>query len=245
MLLGACASSDPLEDELTDDGKADGPAGFAEVDPSHSTRTFRRYIEAAIRHLEADGGELAALTARSIRDRRVRLDELVDLTCWDFERVRADLPDAGLVPADYHRLRLRGSPVAAAITEALDGYMWSDRIYVARGLTVKRLAATLVHEVNHVVNRSEVGYYDDLPTSGFVHEYRAFHAEAIFDPEEYAGVDLVDYVVENYELARAEIDPAILAEPLTPILLPDDTAWAERRVEDDEPDDDTRCPANL
>ena len=98
-----------------------------------------------------------------------------------------------------------------------------------------RLAATLVHEVNHVINRSEVGYYDDLPTSAFIHEYRAFYAEALFDPEEYEGIDLVDYVIENYELDRIEDPRQILANPLTPRLLPDAAAWRARNVASNPP----------
>lgn len=213
------------------DGKADDPmAGFDEIDAAHTIRTFRNYIEAALRFLERHDEELARLTAQSIRDRHVKVDELVDLTCWDFERVRADLPDAGLTPADWHRLQDRGSPVAAAIRAEIDGYMWSNRIYVARGLTVSALAATLVHEVNHVINRSEVGFYEDLPTSGFVHEYRSFYAEAVITPEAYEGVDLVDYVITNYELDRSKIRASVLAHPLTPQLLPTTAAWRTRNV---------------
>jgi hypothetical protein len=123
--------------------------------------------------------------------------------------------------------------------------MWSNRIYVSRGQITKRLAATLIHEVNHVINRSEVGYYDDLPTSAFVHEYRAFYVESLFDPKEYAGIDLVDYVIENYDLDRAKIAPATLRTPLTPLLLPDAAAWTARRPQDDVRDVDDDCPANL
>ncbi|MEO8702994.1 MAG: hypothetical protein ABI867_23310 [Kofleriaceae bacterium] len=248
VLLVAC-TVDPVPDNDLDPGggKDDrgDSGGFSEVDATHSTLTFRRYVEAAIAALERDPSELAQLTAKAIRDRWVHLDELVDLTCWDFERARADLPGANLTAADYQRLHDRGSPVAKALTDALDGYMWSNRIYVSRGQTVKRLAATLIHEVNHVVNRSEVGYYDDLPTSAFIHEYRAFYAENEFDPDEYAGIDLVDYVIENYELDRSKIHAAMLAAPLTPRLLPDAAAWKNRRVQDDARDDDAACPANL
>jgi hypothetical protein len=249
LLAAACAEPTADDPEVNDGlgGKDDGSgdAGFSEVDPSHSNKTFRRYIEAAIAALERDPSEIATLTARSIRDRRVKIDELVDLTCWDFERARNDLPDAGLLPGDWHTLQDRGSAAAAVLKRELDGYMWSNRIYVARGLTVKRLAATLIHEINHVLNRSEVGYYDELPTSGFVHEYRAFFAEAIFDPAEWEGIDLAAYVIENYEFHRAKIAPEILAEPLTPKLLPDTAAWRERKVSADAPDDDATCPANL
>jgi hypothetical protein len=244
VLLVGCVSMDSDGDLDEERGDRDDP-GFAEVNPEHSTLTFRRSIEAAIRLLERDGGELAGLTAQSIREHRVLIDELVDLTCWDFERVRADLPDAKLRPEDYHRLHDRESPVAATLTAELDGYMWSNRIYVARGQPVRRLAATLIHEVNHVINRSEVGYYEDLPTSGLVHELRAFHVEALFDPAEWEGIDLVEHVIENYELEREKIRPEVLADPIVPELLPDEAAWDARAVEADEPDNDARCPANL
>jgi hypothetical protein len=243
LLLAACAA-DPIDDGLEDE-HGDRNEGFSEVDPVHTSTMFRRSVEAAIRLLERDPGELANLTAQAIRDRRVLIDELVDLTCWDFERVRADMPDAKLEPEDFHRLHDVDSPIAAKLAEELDGYMWSNRIYVANGQPARRLAATLIHEVNHVINRSEVGYYEDLPTSGLIHELRAFHVESVFDPATWKGVDLVEHVIENYELDRTKIDPAVLENPLQPMLLPDAAAWDARDVETDEPDNDARCPANL
>jgi len=232
LLLVACAApgGDDTADEAGDD-KADRGANsrFIEVDATHSTKAFRSYIGKALDVLAADDSQLAQLTLKSIQAGYVRIDELVDLTCADFERVRADLPDAHLVPADYAHLHDSGSAVKAKIEGELDGYMWSNRIYVARGQSARRLAATLIHETNHVVNRSEVGYYDDLPTSAFIHEYRAFYLEAQFDPEEYEGVDLVDYVITNYELDRSKIKPEVLAHPVTPQLLPTATAWKTRR----------------
>jgi len=231
LVFAACAAEPGDADETTDDkGDRGGPTGrFTEVDPAHSSKAFRTYIGKALDVLAADDSQLAQLTLKSIAAGYVRLDELVDLTCADFERVRADLPDAGLAPDDYAHLHDRGSAVKTAIENELDGYMWSNRIYVSRGQTAKRLAATLVHETNHVVNRSEVGYYDDLPTSAFIHEYRAFYLEAQFDPDEYEGIDLVDYVVTNYELDRAKIRASVLAHPVTEQLLPTAAAWKARR----------------
>lgn len=242
----ACSAPPDGEDDEdygeVSDGKADGARGrFVEVDPSHSTVTFRRYINTALNKLGRNESDLAQLTLESIEKGYVKIDELRDLTCADFERVRADLPDAGLVPEDRARLRDRGSEVAAAIESELDGYMWSNRIYVARGMPSMRLAATLLHEVNHVLNRSEVGYYDDLPTSAFLHEYRAFYAESLFDPAEYEGVDVADYVIENYDLDRSKIPAEILANPLSPRLLPDLEGWEERRPLDDIEDVPEAC----
>jgi hypothetical protein len=233
-LVAGCATVDDVDDDDgADGGKADGTARFVEVDPTHTNATFRRYIHKALDELAASDTEIARLTLASIRAGRVRIDELSDLTCEDFQRVRADLPDLKLTNADFHQLKRRGSEVTKAIASQIDGYMWSNRVYVSRGQEALRLAGTFVHEVNHVLNRSEVGYYDDLPTSGFIHEYRAFHAERLFDPDFWDGVDLVDHVITEYEFDRSKIAPAVLASPLTPALLPTAEAWRARAVEDD------------
>jgi hypothetical protein len=230
--LAACATT-PVDDE---DGGAGGKDDrgtsdrFVEIDRSHTNATFRGYIHGALDVLREHDSELARLTVSSIAGGQVRIDELADLTCADFLRVSADLPDLSLKPSDHARLKQRGSPLVKAIANEIDGYMWSNRIYVSRGQDALRLAATLVHETNHVVNRSEVGYYDDLPTSAFVHEYRAFHAERLIDPDFYEGIDLVAYVIELYELDRSKIRPDLLASPLTPILLPTSAAWGDRDV---------------
>lgn len=235
LALSACAvTGDDAPDDVSD-GKGDrnGGSRFDEVDPTYSTKTFREYINKALDKLDTHDSQLARLTLWSIESGFVKIDELRDLTCADFERVRADLPDAGLEPEDRETLHARNSAAAKAIENELDGYMWSNRIYVSRGQTPTRLAATLLHEVNHVLNRSEVGYYDDLPTSAFIHEYRAFYAESLFDPEEYEGVDIAEYVITNYELDRSKIDPEVLATPLSPKLLPDPKAWKLRNVHAD------------
>jgi hypothetical protein len=247
LAVAACAASPDVasDDEGDAGGKGDrGGAGFVEVDAAHSTAAFRAYVERAIVVLEHDASQIARLTASAIRAGKVRIDELVDLTCWDYTRALVDLPDAGLDNADYAHLHDRGSPAAKKLTAELDGYMWSNRIYVSRGQTAKALASTLVHETNHVINRSEVGYYDDLPSSAFLHEYRAFHAEAMWNPEARDGAELVDYVIESYALDRAKLRPSVLAHPLTPRMLPDAAAWAARDVRADARDDDATCPAN-
>lgn len=226
--VAACAVPEDADEGGTD-GKADGSTShrFTEVNATHTTATFRSYIARGLDAL-ATNPEVGRLTLQSLNAGRVHVDEFADLTCADYLHVIADLPDLGLTPADYGK---RG--IATKLEAELDGYMWGNRIYVARNLPARRLAATLVHETNHVINRSEVGYYDDLPTSAFVHEYRAFYMERQFDPDEYAGVDLVDYVITNYDLDRSKIHADVLAHPLTPRLLPDAAAWQARKVSAD------------
>ena len=227
--VAACAVPQDGVDDLATDGKADGTVShkFTEVDASHSTATFRSYVSRGLDAL-ATNPDVGRLTLQSINAGHVHVDEFADLTCADYLHVIADLPALGLTPADWGK---RG--IATKLEAELDGYMWGNRVYVARNLPAKRLAATLVHETNHVINRSEVGYYDDLPTSAFIHEYRAFYMEREFDPDEYEGIDLVDYVITNYELDRAKIHADVLANPLTPRLLPDAAAWRARKVSAD------------
>jgi hypothetical protein len=246
VLSFACGGDAADPGGLTGDGDDKEDRGgtlpwFVEVDASHSSANFRDYVGRAVRMLEKDETEIARLTAGAIRTGKVRIDELVDMTCWDFERARKDVTTP-LASTDYPRLRQPNSAVARAVTSELDGYMWQNRIYVSRGQTTRALAGTLIHEVNHVINRSEVGYWDDVPTSGFLEEYRAFYAERLFDPEAYEGVDLVDHVIELYDLDRAALPAEILADPLTERLLPDDAAWRERNLAGDVPDVDADCP---
>lgn len=240
LALSACAApSDETADEGAG-GKADGGRVFTEVDRAHSSSSFRRYVRNALDELAANRSQLSQLTLSSIEQGHVQIDELADLTCPDFMRVLEDTPSLPYTVADWPRLHDANSEVLEALTNELDGYMWSNRIYVGRGQRAKHLASTFVHEINHVINRSDVAYYENLPTSGFVEEYRAFDAERRFDPTMFDGVDLVDYVITEYEFDRAKIDPAVLADPLTPRLLPSAAAWRDRDVASDA--EDRVCP---
>ena len=75
--------------------------------------------------------------------------------------------------------------IRETIFAELDGYQWGNRLYftLPEDIDPKELAATLVHEVNHVLNRSECSYYKDFTTHkvdetyAFVEEFRAFYAE--------------------------------------------------------------------
>jgi hypothetical protein len=235
---------DDLQDDDVGKGDVSGLPGFVEVDADHSSASFRRYVGRALVILRDHDTQIGRLTYDAIKTGRVRIDELADLTCWDFSRVRRDMDEEGvhLTAEDFSRLHDRDSPVLAAVSSSLDGYMWGNRIYVSRGQTSHELAVTLVHEVNHVLNRSEVGYYDDLPSSAFREEYRAFHAERSFAPENYEGVDLVDYVITLYDLDRTKIAASLLGHPVTPRILPTANAWRARDVERDPAELEADCP---
>ncbi|MBK8168870.1 MAG: hypothetical protein IPK60_00830 [Sandaracinaceae bacterium] len=240
------AESSWVDEGNVEDGAFDGPGrpkNFIEVDAAHTSNAFRQYVNGALRVLATDTTEIGLLTWESIRAGRVRIDELADLTCSDFERVRNDFKDTalGLTASDYVHLHDSNSAALAKLSDAIYGYQWSNRIYITRGQSAEQLASTLVHEVNHVLNHSEQHYYDDLPTSGFIEEYRAFTAERRFRAARWEGTNMINYVCDNYDWDRDAIDAEVLSSPLSPQMLPSAANWSVRLVEDDPVDDERAC----
>jgi hypothetical protein len=122
--------------------------------------------------------------------------------------------------------------VTALLTDELDGYQWGNRLYFSfrEDTTADSIAATLVHEVNHVLNRSECSYYQDIEahqvddTLAYVEEYRAFLTECFYAANGEADLDnchasTVDNLV-GYDLAPdlsqvlpdGDDDPRLLGE---------------------------------
>jgi hypothetical protein len=153
---------------------------FREINPVHADDGFRAYVERALQVLAANPTLEARRTLKAIVTGRVRIDLLADLTAADFRRVRKDLLkwNIPLRESDYGRLHDTRSRGFRAIARVLNGYMWDDRVYIHRELSAKQLAVTLVHEVSHVLNRSEEHYR--APRDVLIEEYRAFYAEKRF-----------------------------------------------------------------
>lgn len=184
------------------------PPRFREVDEQHTSADFRRYVDAALETLRTSKTEIGRATYELIVRGGVRIDEMTDLTRADFARVRKSLATFGKhVGADeYRRLHEGQGKALRAIRETLSGYEWDDRIYVERGLTPRQLAATLVHEVNHVLNKSEEHYRGD--TAALREEYRAYYAEKLLAGERMTPrkcADLKASIVRDYGLAKAHL----------------------------------------
>ena len=87
--------------------------------------------------------------------------------------------------------RTTGHGVRPGLEDDLAGYQWGNRIYftLSSATDVDELAATLVHETNHVLNRSECNYYRVMethvvePDRAYIEEYRAFLSECYFNEE--------------------------------------------------------------
>jgi hypothetical protein len=129
--------------------------------------------------------------------------------------------------------------------------MWGNRVYVVPGGTTEALAATLMHEVNHVLNRSDENYYLPLDRvveepersqilnaltvdegRGFVEEYRAFYLEQVLAGsmldvgKTQSMATLKQSIADLYEFSSLEVS----AFPDFPdgLLIPDDEGWAAR-----------------
>jgi hypothetical protein len=195
---------------------------FQEVKPERTTAQFKAYVDRGLAVLKATRTPLAQATYRYVTQGKVRIDEVSDLTRADYLRARKDLLKwtVALKPDSYGALSNPKSPASKALDRLLNGYMWDDRIYVAKGLSARKLASTLVHEVNHFINKSEEHYRG--PTQGLLEEYRAFYVEKLFagvkmTPEKCAA--LKAEVAKEYGFTRAHMDripdrpPGLLVPP--------------------------------
>jgi len=194
---------------------------FLEVNPTRTTVEFREYIAKALNHLRNSGTEIGERTFELVTSGKVTLDELSDLTRGDFMHIRKEFAREGvdLPVEDYARLHDSRATATRAIATTVNGYMWDDRIYVARGLSTELLAKTIVHEVNHVLNKSEENYRGEPAI--FLEEYRAHYAEKLLD-----GVRMTAAVCKEIKLgiirdyALKTVKPEDLADIPPGILVP-------------------------
>lgn len=97
----------------------------------------------------------------------------------------------GAPPAADDRAWRGDAELARTLEADLAGYQWGNRIYFTLGPTtdVNELAATLVHETVHVLNRSECHYYRVIEAHlvdadpAYVEEFRSFLSECYFAEE--------------------------------------------------------------
>ncbi|HIA00595.1 MAG TPA: hypothetical protein EYN66_01560 [Myxococcales bacterium] len=128
---------------------------------------------------------LAGETLARIQAKEVLIDQVANARGVDLWHMCKDITpnDCGDRPEESS---WSGTPaMRRTIVDNLDGYQWGNRLYftLTEDTDPRNLAATLVHEVNHVLNRSECNYYQDFDTHevdqtrAFVEEFRAFYSE--------------------------------------------------------------------
>lgn len=202
LALGACADdTTPREGELPEDLKGDnGAPTFVAIRADQPfTASERSRLVAALKSLKTTSSKgsatrqkaLAAQTLQRVQAGDVRIGSLASARGADLWHMCKDLDAdvksacAGLPPSDPEWAG--DAALRAAVVSELDGYMWGNRLYLTLGpeTETSHLAATLVHEVNHVLNRSECWYYSDYfahvvePSFAWLEEYRAFVSECV------------------------------------------------------------------
>jgi hypothetical protein len=195
--------------------------GVLEVNESNRDAAFRAQLMKAMDALQKNPHPVARVTYDAIAMGLVKVDSLDDMTRHDYLQLRKEMKGA-LDANGYQTLSDKRSSAYRAVTTAIDGYMWDDRIYVVPNLSVKDMVTTLVHEVNHVLNKSEENY--QTPKAILQEEYRAFLASALVN----SGHDrlalskadsraLKEDVIANYELKGVtaadvpDVPPGILS----------------------------------
>jgi hypothetical protein len=195
---------------------------FLEVNPTRSSLAFRTEVQKALDVLRASKVPVAQAAFEAIVSGRVKVDTLNDLNREDFLHVRKDLAKDGVKVDAEEFLNLHDdkSKAMRAITSSIDGYMWDDRVYIATGRQPRDLAATLVHEVNHVFNESEEHYA--TPKDALREEYRAFYCEDWVrtgkTPTKARCQEIKENVIRDYALKG--VSPADIPDVPPGVLVP-------------------------
>jgi hypothetical protein len=267
LAVGGC--SDPGVDALSGEVRAPRAYAFVDVNPDVPlSATAKQKLQGALAKLDRVARQsksplrraLAAETLERIESGDVELGSVAGargIDRWHMCKDYAQPACAGEPPPDDDRTWVGDESLGRFLERELDGYQWSNRLYftLSRSTDVDALAATLVHEVNHVLNRSECSYYVDIDAHrvdgdrAFVEEYRAFLSECYFTKDTSATIEacsafafarVSEYGFE-FDLTRVlpggSDDPEELAELIVDAedtdeepfgrLVPHDEQWPE------------------
>lgn len=173
---------------------------------------FEKKVQKAIEELSQGERPIAIETSRCLKAGRAKILSLTDLTVSDYRQVLKFWKDQGeklnFTASDYPQLKVKKSPLQKYLLRALDGFMWDDRIYLHPDVSSRGLASTLVHEFNHVINKSHLHYATD--EESFTEEYRAFAMEEELAGRDWrahaAAMNLKKRVAKDYNLKRLKLE---------------------------------------
>lgn len=210
LVTAGCSASDEATDESASATREDGrPYAFTYANPRRPyTAAQRVVLQAALGKLDRVAARgvspvrraLAAETLARIEAGDVRLGSVGSALGIDRFHMCKDfaMPACrGPAPADDDTTWTGDAALGRKLEDELDGYQWGNRIYftISGETDPDDLAKTLVHEVNHVANRSECSYYADVAEhvmdgdKAFLEEFRAYVAECYFVKDGSADVD--------------------------------------------------------
>lgn len=242
----ATAEGPQASSDLKGDRAVTRPLTFHPIDAAHPLAgTARATLIAALAALDRTAHEgsatrqraLAAQTLARIQTGDVLIGSLDDARGADLWHMCKDLDDqracaTATPPSDP--AWAGNATLFGALRRELDGYTWGNRLYFNFGVAFApdALATTLVHELDHALNRSECFYYEDYfghvvdPTLAFLEEYRAFVAECVYKRGKGATASRCDASA----LSELETRDYGLTPDLSLILDPDDAARGTRPI---------------
>lgn len=245
LLLVACAGAEGADGQSEDD-LAKRAHRYVDVSPdAPMTGIPRDKIMRALAKIDRVAHETKSPLRRSLAAETLARIESGDVLLGSIEAARGidrwhmckdekSRACDGPAPASDDRTWRGDAKLAATLEKDLAGYQWGNRIYftLSAATDIDELAATLVHETNHVANRSECNYYRVIdahvvePDLAYVEEYRAFLSECYFNEESgsvvscsaYAAGRVGDY---GFDAKLSRVLPNASADPknLTELIL--------------------------
>jgi len=235
LLLAACSAEPDSNDSTSDedlggrryvDVNADEP--MAGVAKTKMQSALGRLARVAKESQNEPRRALAAETLARIDGGDVRLGSIQaarGIDRWHMCKDEVHPACTGPAPASDDRTWLGDVDLAKRIEEGLAGYQWGNRIYfsITKETDVDELAATLVHEVVHVRNRSECSYYSNVDAHvvdanpAYIEEYRSFLTDCFYADEAATAATCSVYAkeqVDGYGFATTVDDSAALTARL-------------------------------
>ncbi len=200
----------------TAEGPGESPGGARTRGHVVGDRAKSDAFLAAVRaHLASSKSEIGRNTFDAIENGTILLDTLDSLSVSDCRRLVEENPRQwiGVVHPD----ECVEGRVPAKIIERVSGYQHENRIYVRVSKKIPDAAATVVHETNHVVNRTHEHYA--TPEEILEEEYRAYYVTLLYQDGRAPASGylswLKSWIVEQYVLGIA---PATIADVPAGIL---------------------------
>jgi len=192
---------------------------------------LHQWLQRPLEILKNASHPLGPMTYQSLCQGKAEVGTLADLLEQDYHHILNDFKiyktKTWLRAKHFQTLGKRNSKALHELERHIDGYMWDNRLYISAKETPQLMAQTLVHEVNHVLNRSELHYYDSH-ASAFREEVRAFKAEEMFRlGRELTYEEMLKIkrrVLKDYGLTVVNQGREVKIDGL---LLPNEKHWAE------------------
>lgn len=181
------------------------------------------FLAAVRAHLATSRSEIGKNTFDALESGAIELGTMDNLTLGDCRRLVEENPRQweGIVSAD----ECVEGRVPKKILEKVSGYQHENRIYVRASGKISDAAATVVHETNHVANKTHERYGSSREI--LEEEYRAYYVTLLYQDGRAPGAGylswLKGWIVEQYALDVApslgDVPAGVLDNSIAPEMV--------------------------